>query len=241
MIGCLFIHGFTGAPYEVDPLANDIKKKTGWLVRVPTLPGHGVTLSLKGHTYNEWVECAEQELLALMDEVDEVYVIGFSMGGVIASYLAAKYEVKKLVLLSAAIYYVNPKQILLDCKEMIKDFWNGNLNQNELYNRYKRKLLETPLRATFEFQKLVKKVKPYLNELTLPVLIIQGECDGIVPVKSAHYLYKTIPSKEKVLRLLPCSKHHVCHGEEYEDLKEYVETFLYEGTKEKLNHPVKVQ
>jgi carboxylesterase len=234
MIGCLFIHGFTGAPYEVDPLANDIKERTGWLVRVPTLPGHGVTLSLKGHTYNEWVTCAEQELLALMDEVDEVYVIGFSMGGVIASYLAANYEVKKLVLLSAAIYYVNPKQLLLDCKEMIKDLWNGNLNQNEIYTRYKKKFLETPLRATIEFQKLVKKVKPYLNELTLPVLIIQGECDGIVPVKSAHYLYKTIPSKEKVLRLLPCSKHHVCHGEDYEDLKGYVETFLCDGNVNKV-------
>jgi carboxylesterase len=241
MIGCLFIHGFTGAPYEVDPLANDIKEKTGWLVRVPTLPGHGVTLSLKGHTYNEWVEYAEQELLALMDEVDEVYVIGFSMGGVIASYLAAKYEVKKLVLLSAAVYYVNPKQILLDCKEMIRDLCQGNLQQNELYNRYKKKLLETPIRATFEFQKLVKKVKPYLNELTLPVLIIQGECDGIVPVKSAHYLYKTIPSKEKVLHLLPCSKHHVCHGEDYQDLKEYVETFLNVGKMEEITHPVKVR
>lgn len=234
MIGCLFIHGFTGAPYEVDPLANDIKERTGWLVRVPTLPGHGVPLSLKGHTYNEWVECAEQELLALMKEVDEVYVIGFSMGGVIASYLAANYEVKKLVLLSAAVYYVNPKQLLLDCKEMIRDLWHGNLNQNEIYTRYKRKFLETPLRATFEFQKLVKKVKPYLNELTLPVLIIQGECDGIVPVKSAHYLYKTIPSKEKMLRLLPCSNHHVCHGDDYEDLKEYVESFLYEGNFNKI-------
>lgn len=229
MIGCLFIHGFTGAPYEVEPLANYIKEKTDWLVKVPTLPGHGVTLSLKGHTYNEWVTYAEQELIALMKEVDEVYVIGFSMGGVIASYLAANYQVKKLVLLSAAVYYVNPKQLVLDCKEMIKDLLNGNINENELFNRYKKKMVETPLRSTIEFQKLVKKVKPYLKKLTLPVLIIQGECDGIVPVKSAHYLYKTIPSEEKKLMLLPFSKHHVCHGEDYEDLKEYVEKFLHES------------
>lgn len=233
MIGCLFIHGFTGAPYEVEPLATYIKEKTDWLVKVPTLPGHGVTLSLKGHTYNEWVTYAERELLKLMEEVDEVYVIGFSMGGVIASYLAANYQVKKLVLLSAAVYYINPKQLILDCKEMIKDLLNGNIKDNELFSRYKKKMHETPMRSTIEFQKLVKRMKPYLKKLTLPVLIIQGECDGIVPVKSAHYLYKTIPSNEKELRLLPCSKHHVCHGEDYEELKSYVENFLYKGNNNK--------
>ena len=227
MKGCLFIHGFTGAPYEVEPLASYIQKKTGWVVKVPTLPGHGVTLSLKGHTYMEWITYAEQELQSLMDEVDEVYVIGFSMGGIIASYLAANYNIQKLVLLSAAAYYVNPKQIVIDTKEMIKDLMSGNIKDNELFNRYKKKILQTPIRSTIEFQKLVKKVKPYFQQLTIPVLIIQGECDGIVPVKSAYYLYKKIPSKQKMLHLLPCSKHHVCHGDDYEDLKNYVEEFLY--------------
>ncbi|WP_026562088.1 alpha/beta fold hydrolase [Bacillus sp. J37] len=231
MKGCLFIHGFTGAPYEVEPLASYIKEKTGWVVKVPTLPGHGVTLSLKGHTYTEWITHAEQELLTLMDEVDEVYVIGFSMGGIIASYLAANYNIQKLVLLSAAAYYVNPKQIFLDSKEMIKDLMNGNIKDNELFNRYKKKIMHTPIKATFEFQKLVKKVKPYFQYLNIPVLIIQGECDGIVPVKSAYYLYNSIPSKQKKLHLLPCSKHHVCHGDDYEDLKNYVEDFLYKEDK----------
>lgn len=224
--GCLFIHGFTGAPYEVEPLASYIKKQTDWIVKVPTLPGHGVTLSLKGHTYKEWISHAEQELLLLMKEVDEVYVIGFSMGGVIASYLAAKYEVKKLVLLSAAVYYVNPKQLAVDVKNMIKDLFGGKINNNELFNRYKKKIVETPLSSTIEFRKLVKEIKPYIQKLNMPVLIVQGECDGIVPVKSAFYLYNTIPSKQKELHLLPCSKHHVCHGDDYEDLKEYVERFL---------------
>ncbi len=226
MKGCLFIHGFTGAPYEVEPLASYIQKKTGWIVKVPTLPGHGVNLSLKGHTYKEWIAYAEQELLSLMEEVDEVYVIGFSMGGIIASYLAANYKVKKLVLLSAAAYYVNPRQIVVDLKEMIKDLMNGNIKDNELFNRYKQKVFQTPLSSTIEFQKLVKNIKPYLQQLNMPVLIIQGECDGIVPVKSAYYLYNNIPSKDKKLYLLPCSKHHVCHGDDYEDLKNYVEEFL---------------
>lgn len=228
MKGCLFIHGFTGAPYEVEPLANYFKETTNWVIKVPTLPGHGVTLALKGHTYNDWVSHAEKELLELMEQVDEVYVIGFSMGGIIASYLAAKYNVSKLILLSAAAYYVNPKQLMLDFKDMVKDFLKGSIYENELFNRYKKKIVQTPLRSTLEFQKLVKAIKPYLEKITLPVLIVQGECDGIVPVKSAHYLYNTIPSEMKELCLLPGSKHLVCHGEDYEHLKKLVEDFLHD-------------
>ncbi|XQY92104.1 alpha/beta hydrolase [Metabacillus sp. HB246100] len=227
MKGCLFIHGFTGAPYEVEPLAEHIKNTTDWLVRVPTLPGHGVTLSLKGHTYKDWVEHAESELVALMQEVDEVYIVGFSMGGIIASYLAANYHVSKLVLLSAAAYYVNPKQLVIDIREMMMDLFKGNLIENELFTRYKKKIMQTPIQATFQFQKLVKTMRPYLKQLSMPVLIIQGECDGIVPLKSAHYLYKTIPSKEKQLTLLPCAKHLVCHSEDYEELQTVVENFLH--------------
>ena len=44
--GVLFIHGFTGGPYEIQPFVNCVKKHTDWTVEVPTLPGHGITLNL---------------------------------------------------------------------------------------------------------------------------------------------------------------------------------------------------
>ncbi|MCY7518237.1 alpha/beta fold hydrolase, partial [Bacillus safensis] len=114
MIGCLCIHGFTGAPYEVEPLAQYLKQTADWEVQSVTLPGHGDELQLKGILYQEWIATAELELLSLYRTCDTVYLIGFSMGGMIASYLAAKYPVARLVLLSAAAKYVNPKQIMQD-------------------------------------------------------------------------------------------------------------------------------
>lgn len=228
MIGCLCIHGFTGAPYEVEPLANHLQKVTNWDVRVPTLPGHGETLSLGDVRFENWIDCAEKELKSLMETCSEIYVIGFSMGGLIAAYLAAKYPVQKLVLLSAAAYYVNPSQMLADIKEMIRDGIKGNLKENELFNRYKKKMMETPIRATFQFRKLVHFVKPYLKEIQTPTLIVQGELDGIVPVKSAQYLYEVIGSSQKELCFLPKSKHHVCHGDDFEILVQRVENFLFE-------------
>lgn len=46
MIGCLIIHGYTGGPYEVDPLRVYLQKRTNWKIVVPVLEGHGENLDL---------------------------------------------------------------------------------------------------------------------------------------------------------------------------------------------------
>ncbi|MGG3471027.1 alpha/beta fold hydrolase [Neobacillus pocheonensis] len=226
MIGCLCIHGFTGAPYEVEPLVDFLKERTDWRFSVPTLPGHGEQQSLKGIEYQEWIHHAEEELKGLNDTCDKVYVIGFSMGGMIASYLAAQYPVDKLVLLSAAAYYVNPQQLAADIFAALKDSMNGKLQENELFRRYKRKITETPLAATLQFRRLVSFIKPMLHQVQAPTFIAQGECDGIVPLKSAEYLYQTIGANEKKLTYIKQSKHHICHCEEKEALFSQVLDFL---------------
>jgi len=227
MIGCLCIHGFTGGPYEVEPLANFLRENTNWLVELPTLPGHGGGLELlRGISYQEWIQEAEQALQNLLNKCSTVFLVGFSMGGVISGYLATKYPIEKLILLSAAAYYVNPKQLLQDIKEMASDGIRGTLSDNELFQRYRKKIIETPFTATFQFQRLVKQLKPTLSEIKVPTLIVQGELDGIVPKKSASYLYNTISSKERELMYLPKSKHLVCHGRDKEELFKAVERFL---------------
>ncbi|ETI66139.1 alpha/beta hydrolase [Neobacillus vireti] len=228
MIGCLCIHGFTGAPYEVEPLVGYLQERTDWVFSVPTLPGHGELSSLKGIHYQEWIDHAGVELGKLSEICDEVYVIGFSMGGLIASYLAAHYPVKKLILLSAAAYYINPKQLAADIKMAILDSLHGNLLDNELFLHYKRKITETPFAATLQFRRLVTFIKPLLNQVKVPTLIAQGECDGIVPPKSAEYLYRTIGAQEKKLMFIKQSKHLICHCEENAALFSQVLDFLME-------------
>jgi carboxylesterase len=226
MNGCLLIHGFTGGPYEVEPLAHYLKHHTEWRIEVPTLPGHGESLDLKGKKADEWVEHAEEELQVLLEECEEVYVIGFSMGGLIASYLAAKYPVRKLVLLSAAAYYVNPKQLLADIKEMVHDVFRGELSNNELFMRYKKKIKDTPISATYQFRKVVLMAKPLLKDINIPVFIAQGKKDGIVPPKSADFLYEEIAYEEKERYFSEEGKHLICHGDDSDEMFDKVKKFL---------------
>ncbi|RIW32737.1 alpha/beta fold hydrolase [Bacillus salacetis] len=226
MNGCLLIHGFTGGPYEVDPLARYLRQHTDWKIVVPTLPGHGETLDLKGKKADEWVKHAEEELKALLEECEEVYVIGFSMGGLIASYLSVEYPVGKLVLLSAAAYYVNPKQLLVDIREVFRDVFKGELANNELYLRYKKKIKDTPISATYQFRKVVMMAKPLLKDIKIPVFIAQGKKDGIVPPKSADFLYEEITYEEKVRHFSEEAKHLICHSDDSEELFQKVKDFL---------------
>ena len=138
-IGVLCIHGFSGGPYEVEPFAAYLREQTNWRIAVPTLSGHGEALNLRGFTAKHWLMDAELAYRALAKKVDEVMVVGFSMGGIIALYLAKRYKVKKLVLLSAAAKYVNPTQLAKDIKMLASEAYQRNLYRNELFLRYQHK------------------------------------------------------------------------------------------------------
>lgn len=215
--GVLFIHGFTGGTYEVQPFITYIKKHTDWSVEVPTLPGHGVTLNLANMSAESWMMEAELALKKLRKRVDRVVVVGFSMGGLIAMYLALRYPVAKLVLLSAAAKYISSRVLLDDIRIVATESVTRKYKPNTFYHLYDYKLTHTPLRAIFEFLKIVKMVKPYYKNIETPVCIVQGERDGIVPFSTANHLYEELGSKSKLLITSPTGKHHICYSDDCDD------------------------
>ena len=225
-VGCLLLHGFTGGAYEVNPLARFLREKTDWIVSVPVLPGHGRTLRLKDTNADEWLAYAEEELERLWLYCDEVYVVGFSMGGLIASYLAIHYPVSKLVLLSAAALYINTKQILTDLNLMVKDGIRRKLHENEWFGHYKYKLVKTPIKATWEFRKIARATIPLLSQINVPTFIAQGQMDGIVPPKAARFVYDRVGTYQKKLYLSKTSKHLICYASDCNDLFSEIAFFL---------------
>ncbi len=229
--GILCIHGFTGGPYEIRPFVQYIEEKTDWLVKVPTLPGHGPTLSLNEFTAENWMMEAEQALRLLRKQVDRVVIVGFSMGGLIAMYLSMRYKVDRLVLLSAAAKYISAGQLLEDIKDITVDAVQRKLATNTFYHLYEYKLTHTPIRAAIEFLRIVKMVEPYYESITVPVCIVQGQKDGIVPFSSAQYLYERLGSAEKQLITSECGKHLICYSDDCDDWFEKVFYFLVRNEK----------
>lgn len=213
-IGVLMLHGFSGGPYEIEPLAEYIRKHTDWIVETPTFCGHGENLSLKGITGEHWLHDAELAYKKLAEKVEKIYVVGFSMGGVIALYLANRYPVEKLVLLSAAVKYIAPKQLVIELQKMAKEAVEGHLKNNELFKHYEYKLRNVPVSAAIQFMRIVRQVEPYVGSIQIPTFIVQGKCDGIVPYTTAQYLYDKLPTTEKYLYFSACGRHLICYSDD---------------------------
>lgn len=218
--GCLIIHGFTGAPYEVMPLAEHLRQQ-GYTTVVPTLAGHGKHVrELSNFTYLDWIASAESKLADLLASHQKVYIIGFSMGGLIGLYLAHKYPVQGLITLSTPIY-------VLDKKMILKNIVNGLKNKDyRRIHKYAGNVLYTPLKAVINFKILLSKSKKLIPAITTPLLIIQGLKDDTVQPQSADYIFQHAGSINKKLHFIPKSGHLICCDCEKQLVFELVNTFL---------------
>jgi len=215
--GVLFIHGFTGGTYEVQPFITYVKEQTDWKVEVPTLPGHGVTLDLGKISAEAWMMEAELALRRLKKRVDRVLVVGFSMGGLIAMYLSRRYPTDRLILLSPATKYISPRMLLADARHVLTESITRNYAPNTFYHLYDYKFKNTPFRSTLEFLRVVKMVKPYYSQIITPVCIVQGGRDAIVPSFAAEYLYEKVGSPRKKLIKSAMGMHHICYSDDCND------------------------
>ncbi|HEY4601004.1 MAG TPA: alpha/beta fold hydrolase [Cerasibacillus sp.] len=226
MVGCLLIHGYTGGPHELAPLTAYLQKHTDWEIVVPLLPGHGEPLDLADLTYEDWLLAAEEAYLSLKETCDTIYVIGFSMGGMISVYLTAKYKVDRLILLATAGKYLSFGKIIVNIGEVIEDGLKGNLQENKYFNYYKDKLEQVPLQANIEFMKLVHQTRQYLKDVKVPVFIAHGQEDSLVPYKTAYYLEKELASEIKEVVIFDRSEHLICLGNDRDVLIKMVYDFL---------------
>lgn len=227
-VGVLFIHGFTGGSFEVRPFMNYLKLHTDWDVQLVKLPGHDISLELRQVSASSWLMEAELAYRNLQKEVDHVMVVGFSMGGLIALYLALRYPVDKLILLSAAARYISPRHLMGDLSTVLTEKVVKRYPPNTFYHLYDYKLTHTPLHAIREFLKIVKTVEPYYDLITTPVCIVQGKKDGVVPHTSAQYLFDRLGSEKKEIIYSDCGKHHICYSDDCDEWFSKVLCFMRE-------------
>jgi len=88
-MGVIVIHGFTGNPVGVRPLAEALAER-GYAVALPRLPGHGSHWRDMASTrYADWRGEVERVLDKLAARCQRVLLVGLSLGGTIALDVAS--------------------------------------------------------------------------------------------------------------------------------------------------------
>ncbi len=201
--GALLIHGFPGTPAELRPLGEQLAaaEYTAYGLLLPGLGSEIETLSTKTRT--DWLQAAQQKWAEIQQDHHRTTLIGYSMGGAIATCLAAQQPPQQLVLL-APFWRLNTMlrhllPIVKYLKPRITPFERANFDDPELRKQMQsviggdldlddpevqQQLRENIIIATAtldEVRRLGQAAYKAAAQLTCPTLIIQGAQDETIP------------------------------------------------------------
>lgn len=187
--GILLVHGLGDSPFYLKDIAQVLVEQ-GFLVRTILLPGHGSRpADLLLPIFNDWEKIVEHHTELLAQQVDDVWLGGFSTGANLVTTLASDNEtVNGLLLFSPALAPRDSLYFLAPLVNRFSDWLDIDPHENN-YTRYAT--LATNGAALFS--RSVKNVnasllkKPYDK----PVLIVISESDSVIDSEKVVELFKT--------------------------------------------------
>ena len=189
--GVLVIHGFTGNPSSMRGIA-EAMAALGHHVEMPRLPGHGTTVEEMVTTdWSDWTGEVRSAHARLADRVDQIVVVGLSMGGSLT--LWSGFELSKVAGLVAINPATTPQapEVLAMIQEMVDDGTEvapaigGDIADPDVQES---SYDGAPLRPLLSFMRdgLMPMTDRY-GELTMPLLLITSRQDHVVePANSEH-------------------------------------------------------
>ncbi|MEG0264371.1 MAG: YqiA/YcfP family alpha/beta fold hydrolase [Erysipelotrichaceae bacterium] len=149
----------------------------------------------------KWVNRAKEVVDRYVLNDYQVDMVGFSMGGVIASYLAATCPIHRLVLIAPAFNYVNVENITNIITKSATSF----LGNDKKEKKYK----ELPKTFFAAFGDTVKSLKKYIAFVECPILILHGDEDEVISLKSSIQAFEKIKHNKKRLLIFHGGHHRL--------------------------------
>jgi carboxylesterase len=220
----LLVHGFLGTPAEMRGLAEALQGQ-GWTAEVPLLPGFGsdlATLTERRHT--EWLDAVEAAARELMESGHSpLLLVGYSMGAALALVAARTIRPAGLVMLApfwwaekwwtqAVEFFVRPF-VPVGFRPLRKaDFGNPQLRQgiskfmpgvdlDDPEVQAAMRDFRAPLGLIDQMRLLSRRVGVVAPEIESPVLIVQGERDGVVRTSQTRRLAAKLPHPPRYLEV----------------------------------------
>ncbi len=246
-IGALLLHGFTGTPGEMRPLAESLHSQ-GYTVHAPLLAGHGGLPELLHNVpWQAWQRSAERGYDLLAARCQRVVVVGQSLGGALATLVVQRRPAAGLVALATPLrlqdWRVSLVPLLRPVIPWFYPFGIANFDDPQVQEQIRtfapeadltdaetrstlRKTVRFPLSAIDEVRQLLHHALKQAPFVAVPALIGQGRRDEITNPQDAELLYGLLGSTQKSLVWFEDSGHLLMEGPERDRVCETVGTFI---------------
>lgn len=229
--GILLIHGFTGSPANMRPLAEALIADVPYTIEGMLLPGHGTQMrDMRTHGgYAPWRKAVFDAFDALAARCAQVSVIGHSMGGVLALLLAEERPVHRVVSIAAPMRLKNRAAVLSPVLGWAVPYLPGSGKQRaeeDYLSEYDLGYPGTPVCRVGDLLRLMREARRGLDKIRCPLLIAQPRGDETVQPESADILCRGASSAPKELLWLERSGHQCVIGPDRDELFAACTAFL---------------
>ncbi len=212
-IGVVCVHGFTGTPYEMRYLGEQLAR-AGFSVHGVRLPGHGTRVEdLDETTWSDWAGAVEDAYDSLRKTYGQVAVVGQSLGGLLALHLAShRTDVAAVATLAAPLWLEGlsgrvaqwAATGMLRRIRAIPKFYGSDVRdkrtkaENPCYDAI-------PTRALAQLAAFMRVVEGELPRVKAPLLVLHGAHDHTAPPACAKRIADRAGATR--MRILPRSYH----------------------------------
>lgn len=211
----VLVHGFGDTPQTLERLAHALHAQ-GWTVRAPLLPGHGRTLEeFHASRGAEWTAAAREAFEQLRARHPAVAIVGLSMGGALATSLAASVGDRAATLaLLAPFLEVAPSGRFLTAMWPVWAIWRAWVPgdaASAIHDPAARAKslgygVSSP-RALRELRGIVDDASQASRQLQIPTLVVHSRTDYRIPHAAAERAFARLAAPEKELRWVERSGH----------------------------------
>ena len=201
--GVLLTHGLSDSPYFMRQIAT-IFQSHGFRVLAVLLPGHGTQPGdMLDVTWQEWVKTVAYGTGKLAEEVDDVYLGGYSAGGALSIYQSLQDKRVKGLFLFAPALDINPKAAFAGWHKMVSWLFPRLkwLDIKPDKDHYQYKSFANNTAAQMYALTRVVHTQLELHKLNIPIFAVASEDDKTVntAVTLEFILRQSNPSNKMIV------------------------------------------
>lgn len=193
-VGVLVLHGFTGNPQSMRPLAEGFAA-AGYSVEMPLLSGHGTRVEdMLETSWADWSADAEAAYQRLAARTETVVVAGLSMGGSLTLWLATQHpELPGIICVNPATQAAAEVRdfiasLVADGQEVMQGIGSDVADPASPESAYP----DTPLRPLLSMFDAANGIQADLPKITCPLLLFTSPEDHVVPPGDSDYLAEQV-------------------------------------------------